>query len=76
METGDPVESFGIIVPFAGYDYNLEDLVFYDWFTDNYPARHSVNRQYTFYGVYKYPCSGTLSMLGLNLVFEPPPPRK
>jgi hypothetical protein len=29
METGDPVESFGMIVPFAGYDYNLrEDLIF------------------------------------------------
>ena len=50
----------------------MEDLIFYDWFTANYPARHSVNHQYTFIGVYKYPCSGTLSRTGLNLVFGPP----
>src|SRR5437899_1596866 len=72
METGDPVESFAMTVPFAGYDYTLEDLVFYDWFTANYPARHSVNHQYTFMGVFKYPCSGTLTKTGLNLVFGPP----
>lgn len=76
METGDPVESFGMTVPFAGYDYTLEDLIFYDWFTANYPAQHSVNRQYTFIGVYKYPCSGTLTRTGLNRVFGPPPASK
>ena len=37
METGDPVTSFGMTVPFAGYDYSLEDLVFYDWFTGTIP---------------------------------------
>jgi len=72
METGDPVESFGMTVPFAGYTYNLEDLVFYDWFTGNYPAKHSVNRQYTFLGVYKFPCSGTLTPAALSAVFGPP----
>lgn len=76
METGDPVESFGMTMPFAGYDYTLEDLIFYDWFTANYPAQHSVNRRYTFIGVYKYPCSGTLTRTGLNRVFGPPPASK
>jgi hypothetical protein len=71
METGDPVESFGMTVPFNGFDYTLEDLVFYDWFTGNYPAQHSVNRQYTFLGVYQFPCSGTLTKAALNAVFGP-----
>jgi len=59
MEVGDPVEPFGFTVPFAGFTYHLEDLVFYDWFAGKYPAPTSVNHRFTYMGSYSYPCSYT-----------------
>jgi hypothetical protein len=64
METGDPVQPFGLKVPFAGVTYHLEDLVFYDWFAGPYPAPTSVNQRFTFLGSYAYPCSYTPSLPG------------
>ena len=61
-----------MIVPFAGYDYTWKTSSSTTGSPTNYPARHSVNHQYTFMGVYKYPCSGTLTRPASTLVFGPP----
>jgi hypothetical protein len=76
MEVGDPVEAFTTSLPFAGRTYTVEDLVFFDWFTANYPPQHSVNNGYTFQGSYLFPCSGTLSKRALMQLVGPPPAAK
>jgi hypothetical protein len=76
MEVGDPVQPFQMSLRFEGRTYTVEDLVFFDWFTANYPALHSVNHGYTFEGSYLYPCSGTLSKSALIQLVGPPPAAK
>lgn len=76
MEVGDPVESFQMPEPFAGRNYTVEDLVFFDWFTAKFPARHSVNHGYTFQGSYLYPCSEMLSKGALLQLVGPLPAAK
>lgn len=76
MEVGDPVESFQMSVPFAGRTYTVEDLVFFDWFTANYPPRHSVNTGIHSRDRICTPASGTLSKSALIQLVGPPPAAK